>query len=119
MAISVVAQQDISVGSTNSFTGQASITPSTVGDFLFAILSWWNTATGSQTGTVTAFSDSQGNVWTQIGTTQYTGSVHAGSAGIAMFYALAKAVTADSFSTTLSASFNNIHFNNFDLGPNV
>src|SRR5271170_4237187 len=120
MAIGMIAvtTDDAAPGSGSTFSGQASLTPTTIGDFLLVAISWYN-ASGTQSGTITALSDTQTNTYFQIGTTQYTTDVHGGSAGLAIFYALAKATTALSYSWTLSASFTTNHINVWDFGPNT
>jgi hypothetical protein len=118
LGMSAVTANDSAPGSGSSFSGQAGITPTTIGDFLLVAISWYNAA-GTQSGTVTALSDTQTNSYSQIGTTQYTTDVHGGSAGFAVYYAIAKAVTALTYSWTLSASFTTNHMNVWDFGPNA
>jgi hypothetical protein len=121
IGISLVTQNDTSLSGVSSASSQAAISV-TLGDFIFTMLSWWQN-TGTQSGTVSSFTDSGGNTWTQVGSTLYSSTdTHAGQIALAMYYAVAKATQSISWSFSLSgvtAGTLNIRFNVWDFGPNI
>src|SRR5579863_3162338 len=84
--VNTVAENQQSTFS-NVTSGTGTSLTTVTGDTMFAAIAWGNTVAGTaNTGDVTTFTSSRGNVWHRIGTTFYTPATVAGHFGFAIFY---------------------------------
>jgi len=109
LSISNNVSENLQSSFSNVLTYTTSAVTMTVGDVVFAFTSWGNNVAGTNnTGDITAFSDSQGNTWTRIGSTFYTSGTTVGKTGLAVFYSHITNGGSSTFSVTISAGTWNV-----------